>query len=233
MEHKNSKLGKLVTLLVTVPTEMLGILADLVEKLVSGSSIWFEALKRFLRKETVWGPQEFRVSEKFRVDVGKGATLKIVSISNQFHDWFRDDVEVGVPEELSSFVLTRPMLDSDIIDTISDVGGSVISSWSSIYNTLTTLSCVSSAIFYRPQRVEMSDGGECSYYDCKGDRVTEKVNSKYTFIRNGQWFVLRAVLVLWDVDGRRVNARSVENLGGWDVGYQVFSRNSVLRPLGT
>jgi len=63
-------LGKLVALIVTVPSEMLGALCDLAEKLASQrGSEWYEQLVRFLRREPCWGPKVF-LRECF---VGRGA----------------------------------------------------------------------------------------------------------------------------------------------------------------
>ncbi len=53
-------LGNLIKLIVTVPAEMLGTLADLVWKLTSDKGPeWFEELKKFLRKEKTWAFKAF------------------------------------------------------------------------------------------------------------------------------------------------------------------------------
>ncbi len=50
----NSMLGKAARILVTAPADMLGTLADLLEKVAYGDPQWFVELKRFLRKEPCW-----------------------------------------------------------------------------------------------------------------------------------------------------------------------------------
>jgi hypothetical protein len=58
MEKKETMLGRILVILVTVPAEMLGALVDLIEKLVSKEGReWFAAFKKFLRKEEVWAKQ--------------------------------------------------------------------------------------------------------------------------------------------------------------------------------
>ncbi|OGI65473.1 hypothetical protein A2647_01140 [Candidatus Nomurabacteria bacterium RIFCSPHIGHO2_01_FULL_40_24b] len=48
-------LGRLVALIVTIPSEMLGVLCDLAEKLASDrGSEWFKELARFCRREPCW-----------------------------------------------------------------------------------------------------------------------------------------------------------------------------------
>jgi hypothetical protein len=48
----NAMLGRLIRLVVTIPSEMLGVLCDLLEKLASSrGGEWFERLKLFLRNE--------------------------------------------------------------------------------------------------------------------------------------------------------------------------------------
>ncbi len=49
----DSMLGRFVRGVVTVPSEMLGTLCDLIEKIISDRA-WYEELKRFLRKESTW-----------------------------------------------------------------------------------------------------------------------------------------------------------------------------------
>jgi hypothetical protein len=167
------------------------------------------------------------VAEKFRVDTSDGAIVKIVGVSDLFLDWFRDDVENGVPEELYPFVLIKPMYDTEIIDIINDIGGSVISSWSSMYCKLATLDQGVRAVFYRPQRVERSGNGEFSYTDRNGKRIIEKIScTKFLFIRDNQWFVLRAIRVYWISMGWYVGVHSIETSRTCFSGSQVFSRNS-------
>ena len=55
-------LGNVVKKLVELPTNMIGAIYDLLEKLGGGESeMWLRALKRFLRREPVWGTNIFRV----------------------------------------------------------------------------------------------------------------------------------------------------------------------------
>jgi hypothetical protein len=56
---ENSILGRLIRLVVKIPSEMLGVLCDLTEKLASNrGSEWFEALKRFLREGPITVTEE-------------------------------------------------------------------------------------------------------------------------------------------------------------------------------
>lgn len=60
--------------------------------------------------------------------------------------------------------------------------------------------------------------------DEKGDLLVNGYANIF-YIRNTEG-VLRAVGLCWGVAGWRVDAGSVERLGGWLAGYRVFSRNS-------
>lgn len=51
----NDMLGKIMRTIVTIPSEWLGVLVDLLEKLAgSEGAKWLVALKLFLRKENPW-----------------------------------------------------------------------------------------------------------------------------------------------------------------------------------
>src|SRR5688572_13622542 len=51
----NETLGRVIRLLVTVPSEWLGLVCDVIEKLASDrGSEWYEELKKFAHREPCW-----------------------------------------------------------------------------------------------------------------------------------------------------------------------------------
>src|SRR5690242_14938076 len=63
-------LGSVVKKLVTLPTEVFGIVYDLLEKM--NNQEWVEATKKFLRKENPWGisPFTFRIWKTVKLGTG-------------------------------------------------------------------------------------------------------------------------------------------------------------------
>ena len=182
----------------------------------------------------------FFVGESFVVNVADHAPAQIIYVSPNFTNWFGGVLEEpSVEVACRSHKLPKGSVDGPIIDECGGVPN-VISSLGGVYhlmkkqpkgpkspaNQLLT-SRNKWNIFYVPQPVTRISNTEFSYTDSANKKVVEKVkDSRYLFAVDGQWLVLRAVLVCWKVGGWIVGTRSVENPDAWHTGDRVFSRNS-------
>lgn len=229
-------LGSLPRALATVPENRLGLIQDITLKLTDkdAGNEWEQQLKQFLRKEPCWTNSNVtRVAqpkptlsilefvstvvvpattgnlvakEKFVRDTGIKAKVKISYLGDNFTSWFLSGsgkTEDPISEQtLRYHKLRKSSVDGPIIE---ELGGEEKSE--------TTLS----EMFVL---MEKQGKGEDGVLLNNG-----YVNIFYIRDQNG---VLRAVSVDWDGDGWGVYAFSVEDPRTWYVGYQVFSRNSVL-----
>lgn len=192
-------------------------------------SQWEHELKRFLRKEPCWSNNKvaqvianllklvstvvipttttkFVAKDKFVINTGRNAPVKINFIGDHFTEWFLSGK--GKNEEpISEHALRYAKLRKSSTDgpIIAELGGEEKSE--------TMLSDTFSLM-------EKQKNGEDGALLSNG-----YANIFYIKDRAG---VLRAVDVRWHDDGWYVYAYSVENPNRWDDGSQVFSRNSVL-----
>lgn len=171
------------------------------------------------------------------VNTKPNARVKISGFGDNFQNWFLDLVEDSASEvNLVPMVLDRAMFDHEIIAKLGGVT-KVITALGEIFSLMAKqpegpkskagqLRADGYAnIFYVSQPVKKLADNRFSYVNLAGSETEEKVqDSQYLFENNGQWYVLRAVRVLWYDYGWGVDASSVERPGRWDNGSQVFSR---------
>ena len=136
---RESMLGKILVLVVTVSESNLGTLVDLMEKLVLGEHVadWWLELKLFLRKEPTWvtkgtqavknllqsigevafpGAVYFVASKQFVKDTSQNAKVKISGFGSNFTNRFLTKVEANVaPSRLGYGKLLRKAKDAIII----------------------------------------------------------------------------------------------------------------------
>lgn len=143
---------------------------------------------------------KFVAREKFVLDTGRKAKVKISFLGDNFLAWFGNKVEYPtLGETLRYHKLRKSSVDRSII---AELGGEV--------KAETTLSYVFSFI-------EKQKNGESGVLLNNG-----YANIFYVKDING---VLRMVRVRWDVDGWDVHALEVGYPVTWRGGSQVFSRN--------
>jgi len=226
-------LGSLVRVLVTVPEDRLGLVKDIANKLAGDDGgEWERQGKLYLRKEPCWTngqatqvaePEpvpsilelvstimvpattgKFVAKEKFVLDTGSKAKVKISYLGDNFKAWFGDKTEDPITEQtLRYHKLRKASVDGPII---TELGGEAKAE-----TTLTEMFSL----------MEKQGEGE------KGALLNNGWwNIFYIRDQNG---VLRAVFVGWLVDGWLVGAFEVTDPGRWSVGGRVFSRNSVLK----
>jgi hypothetical protein len=230
-------LGSLVRVLVTVPEDRLGLVQDFANKLAgSDSDTWVQQGKLFFRKEPCWtngqavhaAEPELTPSilelvstvvvpattgklvarEKFVLDTGRKAKVKISYLGDNFKAWFLNGAgktEDPITEQTLRYHKLRQ----------SSVDGSIIAELGGEEKSETTLAEMFSLM-------EKQGKGE--------DGVLLNNGWWNIFYIRDQSAVLRAVCVRWDDGGWRVVAGSVEDPYRWSVGRRVFSRNSVLKP---
>ncbi len=185
-----------------------------------------------------WNKGKFVVREKFIVDTGRNAKVKISGLGDNFSAWFLGTVEDESLHELKSFTLGAWTHDKDIIVKLGGVKSSIMS-LGDLYVKMEKqplgpkspagdlLTNGYANIGYVPQPVKKLEGNRFSYVGLDGKIIEEEVTDlQYLFEVKGQWCVLRAVHVYWHDDGWGVGARSVGVSSGWFDGRQVFSRNS-------
>jgi len=189
-----------------------------------------------------WNLGKFVARDKFVVNTGPKAQVKVSYLGDNFRAWFLPAVEDNpAVATLEHFLLEAAMFDKDIIAKIGGVA-KAITSLAEIFGKMEAqpngpkspagdlLTNGSANIFYVPQAVKKLTDRSFSYVSSDGQEVTEKLeDSQYLFQVGDQWFVLRAVLVSWRVDGWGVGAGSVGHPSEWGAGGLVFSRNSVLK----
>jgi len=157
---------------------------------------------------------KFVAKDKFVVNTKRNAPVKISAVWDNFTNWFLSgDGKIEDPtrlpdEQVSKQTLCYHKLRKASADDpiITELGGEA--------KAETTLS----EMFYLMEKHK--NGEDCVLLN------NGYANIFYIRDQNG---VLRAVGVDWDGDGWGVNARSVGGPGRWGGGYQVFSRNSVLK----
>lgn len=151
---------------------------------------------------------KFVAKEKFVVNTEGDALVKISYLGDNFKAWFLSG-DGKTEDSISEQTLRHAKLCEASVDgpIIAELGGRELAE--------TTLSEMFALM-------EKQGKGEDGCLLSNG-----YANIFYIKDQNG---VLRAVDVLWLGSGWFVNARSVEFLLGWLVGFRVFSRNSVLEP---
>lgn len=138
----------------------------------------------------------FRADETF---FAKNAKVKIVYRGGDFAKWFRGKEESVFVRELEPFMLVKSASDHEII---ADLGGD------------------------EKAEVALSEIWRLMERQPNGEKGKLLVNQwANVFYCKDVSMALRAVFVYWNGDGWCVDASSVDGRG-WNVGYQVFSRNS-------
>lgn len=147
---------------------------------------------------------KFVAREKFVIGTDRDASVKISYLGDNFRNWFLNGdgkVEEPIDEQaLHYHALKHPSVDGPII---AELGGEV--------KAETTLTEIFVLMAKQPK-------GEAGVLLVKG-------YANIFYVRD-QNEVLRAVNVLWIVDGWNLIAFSIEYPDGWFGGFQVFSRNS-------
>ena len=217
--EKDTMLGKMMGKIVGLPSEIIGVLYDLVEKLASGDwQEWLTELKKFLRKEKCWVAEtileligtvtisarngRFVARDYFIKDTSKKAKMKISYLGDNLKENFLSKVEEAIAKTtLRYHRLRKDLYDKEIL---TNLGGK---------NKAETMLAEMFGL------MEMQPNGE------SGTLLTNGyANIFYIKDVNG---VLWAVSCYWDDDGWYVNALSVESPSRWRGGNQVFSRNSL------
>lgn len=140
--------------------------------------------------------KRFVAGDRFVINTGTNAPVKISWIGENFQNWFLGTTEEPVDEQkLSYHKLLKSSLDGLIL---AELGGQKVAE--------TTLS----AIFHL---MSLQPNGQ------KGVLLTNGYTN--IFYVGG-----RAVCCRWDGDGWDVNASEVTNPFRWSADYRVFSRNS-------
>ena len=145
--------------------------------------------------------ERFVAKDKFMIDTGRKALVKISYLGDNFTEWFLGKTERPFAESTLRYSNLRK--DSLDVPIVSELGGEE--------KAETTL-----AEIYTLMELQR-DG-----------RVGVLLNNGYAniFYVRGGVLVLRAVSVLWGGDGWNLIAYPLGNPRGWDAGRQVFSRNS-------
>ncbi|OGF82592.1 hypothetical protein A3B18_01370 [Candidatus Giovannonibacteria bacterium RIFCSPLOWO2_01_FULL_46_13] len=145
--------------------------------------------------------ERFVAKDKFMIDTGRKALVKISYLGDNFTEWFLGKTEG--PFAGSTLRYSNLRKDSLDVPIVSELGGEE--------KAETTL-----AEIYTLMELQR-DG-----------RVGVLLNNGYAniFYVRGGVLVLRAVSVLWGGDGWNLIAYPLGNPRGWDAGRQVFSRNS-------
>jgi len=146
--------------------------------------------------------EKFVAKDKFKVDTGKKAKVRISHLGSNFKDWFLNKIEDPFAgSTISGRKLEKKSVDDQIL---AELGGNEAAE--------TTLAEMWAAMEAQPN-------GE------DGDLLNNGwANIFYVSDING---TLRAVDVDWLDGGWVVSALSVENPSKWRVGCRVFSRNSL------
>ncbi|MFA5754593.1 MAG: hypothetical protein WC905_04600 [Patescibacteria group bacterium] len=145
--------------------------------------------------------EKFVAKDKFKVDVSKKAKVKISYLGDNFKEWFLGKEE----DPFAGSTVSGRNLEKSSVD------GSILVELGGKEAAKTTLMELYTAMAAQPN-------GE------SGDLLNNGwANIFYIEDING---TLRAVFVVWGVDGWYVSASSVENPREWDAGSRVFSRNS-------
>lgn len=224
---RDSMLGKILTLVVTAPEEVLGALTDLLEKLIFGHDKreFLTEFRKFLRKEECWvtkkagkvvanlirfvGEREFPcvtrfvARDSFVVGTRVSARVKISNLGYNFRVWFLDKTEINVP--VSTLVygdLSNDSLDDPIIQSL---GGEE--------KVETSLAEVFHLMSLQPAGEEgalLTNGWANIFYIRGVDRV------------------LRVVRVRWCRWSWEVDTYSTSDPDEWRTGFRVFSHKQVL-----
>lgn len=218
---KKDMLGAAVRKLVEIPSEMLGVIYDFLEKLLgSEGQEWFTELKKFLRKEKCWTgiitetiikllgtvtipatTGRFIAKDHFVVDTGEKAKVKISHLGDNFRKNFLNKIEETISETSLRYCSLEKS--SRGIPIINELGGDD--------KAETSLAEMFSLMEKQPN-------GE------KGELLTNNCANIF-YIRDSAG-VLWAVRCHWYGGGWFVLAYSVGIPHGWGVGSRVFSRNS-------
>jgi len=209
----------------TFPESLDGALKDFNEKLnsVAGPE-WERQFKEFLRKEVIWPKPVpsttgllipvgttivaatttlFVARDRFVVNTGKKAPVKISYLGDNFKDWFlRKEEQSFEGSTLKYGKLFRSSVDGPIL---KELGGEAEAE-----TTLTELYAL----------MEVQKNGE------KGILLTNGYANIF-YVRDAAGS-LRAVFARWYDGGWYVYAYAVTNPGAWFGGGQVFSRDSRL-----
>jgi hypothetical protein len=147
--------------------------------------------------------KKFVAKDNFVVDTGRNAKVKIAHLSDNFKTWFMGVTEEAFP---GSTIYGRQLKKSSVdVPILTELGGQE--------KAIITLTELYAAMAAQPN-------GE------DGDLMNNgRANIFYIPDNTG---TLRVVDVHWNVFGWFVSAYSVGVPSDWRVGYQVFSRNSLI-----
>jgi len=155
--------------------------------------------------------ERFVAKEKLVIDTSPTAKVKISYLGDNLKTWFLSG-DGKIEEPIAGSTLRKDKLRQSSTDgpIISELGGEA--------KAETTLTEIYALMVKQPK------GGE--------GHLLGNGWANIFYVRD-QKGVLCTVRVGWDGGGWDVDASSVLFPDGWDVGYQVFSRNSVLKPSET
>ena len=216
MEKKETMLGRIIPILNQVPTEMLGTLLDLLNRLVGEKGqetcknlkhllrgefeIKLPSLIRWLGTTTTSATTEkFVAKEKFRTD---SKEVKFYGFGDNFTNWFLSGdskIEDSLDEQSFRYGnLIKNSVDGPILEELGDEA-KVKTALSGVFELL-----------------KRQANGE------EGDLLTNGYANIF-YIKNTSG-VLCIVRMYWCGVGWRVNVNSVEDPGDWHAGDRVFSR---------
>jgi len=142
---------------------------------------------------------KFIASDKFVVNTGDKATLKIAYVSDQFKEWFLDKTEEPADgSQLARYKLVEPSTILDMVGALGDKANTTLAQ-----------------VFYLMEQQGRGEEGVLLVDGYANIFIVPDING-----------VLRAVFVHLSSDGWDVYALLVEDPFRWRIGDQVFSSNS-------
>lgn len=214
---KKDMLGQVIRKIMDLPEEWLGVVFDLLEKLIGESGReWLDELKKFLCKETCWTryllkldgsvkipatTKKFIAKDKFVVNNGKKSGVKISEVGSSFGGSFKERFLDKIEDPINTTILSYhdPMGLPDARQTINKLGGE---------------GRAETALAEMYSLMEKQGNGE------SGDLLTGSSCTNIFYIRDIKG-VLCEVLLRWRIEGWEVTMNSFDNPDGWG-DYRVF-----------
>lgn len=210
---KKDMLGQVIRKIMDLPEEWLGVVFDLLEKLLGEAGWeWLAELKKFLCKEACWisvlklietvnvsmTAQKFIAKDKFIKSTERKTSVNISSMSIDFEKWFLKKTELQMMDVvLRIYKLIKSSADRLIIN---ELGGRIKAKM-----MLSEMFCL----------IEKQGNGESGKLLVDGN-----VNIFYILDINE---VLRAVVACWDKNGWSFGASPINDSGIFKTGCQVYS----------
>lgn len=249
----NGILGSIVVFIVNLPPRVLSLLLDLIIELCGpNSSKIIKELEKFIRKKPCWvdnkvtqmtvsaNAGESETEEAYKYVIEFLSVRMVVDFGLNFSKWFMPFVEWPVkPAKFARpHVLEEELQHDDIISRLGGIdmvcvflediafimADKTISGISDISNN------GSDHIFYMPQPVEVCQrrfGVSIEHQDA--DPVYD--DNPHLIKINGQWCILRAVILKYSLLGWSFEACSINHPRKMSIGSRVFSRASVIEYL--